>query len=359
MSEESENEKTEAPSPKRLEEAYKRGNVPSSQEVPNFAVLLAAVLIVNMALPYMAQTGLDYNKVLFSKLHEVRFDPVTSAQIFYSTGAIVFKILVIPFAMIMSLAVLSHLVQHKFLVSASKIAPQYSRISPMAGFKRLFSMASLMNFLKGILKMSAVGIAVFLTVWPVRHRIEPLVATPVEALLTISKGMVISTINSALIIIGLIAAVDYFMARRKWWNGLKMSLEDIKQEFKTSEGDPKIKAKMRQIGMQRIRRNLAQVVPKATVIITNPTHYAVALQYEKDMQAPVCLAKGFDALALRIRELAEENEVPLVENPALARALYASAEIDQEIPIEHYKAVAEIIGYVYRLRQKAKGWRAS
>ena len=149
----------------------------------------------------------------------------------------------------------------------------------------------------------------------------------------------------------LIAVLDWLWTYHNWYEKHRMSVREIREEHKQSEGDPTVKAKLRQIRVQRMRKRMMTEVPKATVVITNPTHFAVALKYESGMSAPVCVAKGMDVLALRIREIALESRVPVVENPPLARALHKSVEIDEEIPAEHYKAVAEVIGYVLRLRR--------
>jgi flagellar biosynthetic protein FlhB len=155
--------------------------------------------------------------------------------------------------------------------------------------------------------------------------------------------------------LAMVAALDYFFQYRQWFERQKMSLQEIKEEYKQSEGDPHIKGRIRQIRFARMKKRMMAAVPSASVIITNPTHYAVALRYERGMSAPICVAKGIDVLALKIREIATANNVPIVENVPLARALHASVEIDDEIPVEHYHAVAEVIGYVMRLRRGVTG----
>jgi flagellar biosynthetic protein FlhB len=157
--------------------------------------------------------------------------------------------------------------------------------------------------------------------------------------------------------LAIVAAADYLFQYRQWHERQKMTVRELKEEFKQSEGDPAIKGKMKQVRQVRMRRRMMAAVPKAAVVITNPTHYAIALEYERGMDAPVCVAKGVDALALKIREVAGKHSVPIVENPPLARALHATVEIDQKIPPEHYKAVAEVIGYVMRLRRTVLGRR--
>jgi flagellar biosynthetic protein FlhB len=157
-------------------------------------------------------------------------------------------------------------------------------------------------------------------------------------------------LGTVVAILAIVATADYLFQYRHWFERQKMSVRELKEEFKQTEGDPAIKAKIRQLRQNRARKRMMAAVPKASVIITNPTHYAVALQYDRGMNAPVCLAKGIDTLALKIREVAAEHNIPVVENPPLARALHATVEMDQEVPPEHYRAVAEVIGYVMRLR---------
>jgi flagellar biosynthetic protein FlhB len=153
-------------------------------------------------------------------------------------------------------------------------------------------------------------------------------------------------------IMAVVAAGDFLFQYRSWYEKQKMSLQEIKDEHKDTDGDPKIKAKIRQLRYNRSKRRMMQAVPTATVVITNPTHFAVALRYERGMEAPICVAKGMDAIALKIREVAGQHDVPIVENPPLARLLHATVEIDQQVPAEHYKAVAEVIGYVMRLTRR-------
>jgi flagellar biosynthetic protein FlhB len=162
--------------------------------------------------------------------------------------------------------------------------------------------------------------------------------------------LVMQMLGAVVAILAVVAAADYLFQYRQWYNRHKMSVREMKEEFRQSEGDPAIKGKIRQLRLARARKRMMASVPKASVVITNPTHFAVALQYERGMSAPLCVAKGTDLIARKIREVAEAHNIPVVENPPLARALHGTVEIDQEIPQEHYRAVAEIIGYVMRLR---------
>jgi flagellar biosynthetic protein FlhB len=207
---------------------------------------------------------------------------------------------------------------------------------------------------KGLFKLAIVGAVLTALLWPERHRLEALVDTDPAAILPVSRALSLRLLGAVVALLAVIAAADYLFQYRQWFERQKMSLRELKEEYKDSEGDPKIKAKIRQLRQSRMKKRMMAAVPQATVVVTNPTHFAVALKYERGMNAPLCVAKGVDSLARRIREVAGEHGIPVVENPPLARVLHATVEIDQEIPPEHYKAVAEVIGYVMRLK---RAWR--
>jgi flagellar biosynthesis protein FlhB len=194
--------------------------------------------------------------------------------------------------------------------------------------------------------------------WPERHRLESFLRFDPDAILKVSTSLTLHLMGAVVAMLAAVAIADYFFQYRQWYERQKMSLQEMKEEFKQSEGDPQIKGRIRQLRQQRMKKRMMAAVPKASVIITNPTHYSVALSYDRGMAAPVCVAKGADAIALKIREVAKAHDIPIVENVPLARALYATVEIDDEIPVEHYHAVAEIIGYVMGLKRGLSGRRA-
>jgi len=187
--------------------------------------------------------------------------------------------------------------------------------------------------------------------WPERHQLDALVRFDPVTLLGVAKTISVHLMGTVVAILAMVAVLDYLFQYRQWFERQKMSLQEVKEEYKQSEGDPHIKGRIRQIRFARMKKRMMAAVPTASVVITNPTHYAVALRYERGMPAPICVAKGVDVLAFKIREIATANNVPIVENVPLARALHASVEVDDEIPVEHYHAVAEVIGYVMRLRR--------
>jgi len=205
--------------------------------------------------------------------------------------------------------------------------------------------------------VTALGAVMAAILWPERHRLEALVRFDPAALLGVTSSLSLHLMGAVVAMLAIVAVGDYLFQYRTWYERQKMSQQEIKEEFKQSEGDPHVKGRMRQLRQARMKKRMMAAVPKASVIITNPTHYSVALQYERGMAAPVCVAKGADNLAFKIREIAREHNVPIVENVPLARALYATVEIDEEIPVEHYQAVAEVIGYVMGLRRSLAGRR--
>ena len=264
-------------------------------------------------------------------------------------------ILAPAFALLIAAGLAGHLLQNRPSFSAEKIKPDFSKLSLAKGLKRMFGIEGLTNLVKGLLKIAIVGAAVWTTLWPERGRLESLLTQSPADVAGDMIHLLMKVMLAALAVLAVVAGLDYFLQRFQFQQRNKMSRQEIKDEFRQSEGDPAVKAKIKQIRTERARRRMMTAVPGATVVITNPTHYAVALKYESGVTAaPVCVAKGVDALALKIRETAEAHEVPIVENPPLARALYATVELDEAVPPEHYKAVAQVIGYVLKLTGKVK-----
>jgi flagellar biosynthetic protein FlhB len=230
-----------------------------------------------------------------------------------------------------------------------------SKISPASGIKRVFGKQAFANLIKGLVKLSLLGAVLAAILWPERHKLDAMVRLDPVGIIGVIRGLSLQLLGATVALLAIIAAADYLYQYRQWFERQKMSLREMKEEFKQTEGDPYVKGRIRALRQARAKKRMMAAVPKASVVITNPTHYAVALQYDKGMPAPICVAKGVDAIALKIREVAGKNEVPIVENPPLARALHATVEIDDEIPVEHYQAVAQVIGYVMRLKRGFAG----
>lgn len=345
------NEKSEDPTQRRLDEALERGNVAKSQEVSAWFVIAAATLVL---LVFSGPMGNGLKTTLggiLANAHRIPADGGGLMRFAGRAGLEMLAALAIPFLLLALAAVAGNMIQHRLVWSAESLKPKLSKISPVAGLKRLFSKIALVNFVKGVLKIVLLGTVMTLLLWPERDRLEAMVTTDPAAILPATSVLALKILGFVVAILAVIAAADFLFQYQQWYEKQKMSLREIKEEFKQSEGDPMVKARIRRIREQRARKRMMAAVPQASVVITNPTHYAIALKYERGDNAPVCVAKGVDALALKIREVAAAHAVPIVENPPLARALHATVEIDEEIPPEHYRAVAEVIGYVMNLRR--------
>ena len=343
-------ERSEDPTQKRLDEALERGDVVKSQEVNTWFVLATATLILLSFSGSMSSAILTMLRGILANAHGIPVDGRGLVQTMQALGIATVAAVALPFGLLALAAVAGNVIQHRLVWSAESLKPKLSKISLGAGFKRLFSKVALANFVKGLVKLALIGTVMTVILWPKRRELDGLVTMDPAVVLPLVKSMSLELLGTVIAILAIVAAADYLFQYRTWYNRQKMSLREMKEEFKQTEGDPAIKAKIRQLRQQRAKKRMMAEVPKASVIITNPTHYAVALQYDKGMNAPVCLAKGVDNLALKIREVAAAHDIPIVENPPLARALHATVEMDEEIPPEHYKAVAEVIGYVMRLR---------
>jgi flagellar biosynthetic protein FlhB len=349
--EQDDTERSEDPTQKRLDEALERGDVVKSQEVNTWFIISAATLIL-MSFSGAMSSGLTTTmRGLIANSYAIRVDGHGFLQMVSKIGLEVIGALAIPLLLLFLAAAAGNLVQHRLVWSSEALSPKLSKISPLAGLGRIFSKQGVANFVKGLLKLAVIGSIMTALLWPQRDRLESLVTVDVAAVLPITQSLSLDMLGAVVAVLAIIAAADYLFQYRQWYERQKMSLHEIKQEFKQTDGDPMIKGKIRQLRQARMKKRMMAAVPQASVVITNPTHFAVALQYERGMNAPICVAKGVDAIARKIREVAGEHNIPIVENPPLARALHATVEIDQEIPAEHYAAVAEVIGYVMKLNR--------
>jgi flagellar biosynthetic protein FlhB len=352
-----ESSKTEDPSAKRLEDARKRGDVSKSQEVTTWFMLAGTGSVIALMAPWTASNLMQQLKIVMANADRYEVGGNQFGAFFTALAQAIIGAAMVPMVVLTAVAVIGNLIQHRPLISIDPLIPKLSKISPLRGFGRLFSRDSLVNFVKGLFKLAIIATVMFFTLWPERNRLDTMVTGDPATILITVEQLTLKVIWAALAIVTVIAIADLVYQRSRWWTRHKMTLQEVRDEFKQMEGDPKVKGRIRQLRMERGRQRMMGQVPKATVIIANPTHYAVALKYDRDMAAPLCVAKGMDDLALRIRAVGEEHDVPVIENPPLARALYASVEIDQTIPGEHFKAVAQVIGYVMRLKAKTS-WRS-
>jgi flagellar biosynthesis protein FlhB len=351
MAEEDEGgERTEDPTQKRLDEAHERGDVAKSQEVNTWFMISGATLVLSTFSGSLGGIEVPLRN-LVANSWMIRTDGPGLLRLAENLEWALFAALGIPLLMLMLVAIAGNILQHRLVWSGESLKPRLSKISPMEGAKRIFGKQAVANFAKGLFKLIALGSVMTAILWPERHRLESMLRFDPAAVLGAVVGMAVHLMGAVVAMLAVVAIADYFFQYRQWYERQKMSLRDMKEEFKQSEGDPHIKGRIRQLRHARMKKRMMAAVPKASVVITNPTHYSVALSYERGMSAPVCVAKGVDLIALKIREIAGEHNIPIVENVPLARALYATVEIDEEIPVEHYHAVAEIIGYVMGLKR--------
>ncbi|MDJ0609905.1 MAG: flagellar biosynthesis protein FlhB [Kiloniellales bacterium] len=349
-------QKTEEPTQKRLNEAHEKGQVAKSQEVGHWFMLLAAALAIGL-FGSAVVSGLGESLYGFvARPHAIAVNqgalPDLAAATLWDLAWALLPFLVLTVAA----ALAGALLQIGFIFSAETLQPKLEKISPITGFKRLFSMRALVEFAKGLVKLALVGAAIGLLLWPERELIPVTVSMEPEQLLDAVRVLAFRVLVVVLAVMTVVAALDFAFQKMQHIKQLRMTKQELKDEFKQSEGDPMVKGRLRQIRTERARRRMMAAVPEADVVVANPTHFAVALKYEPGTPgAPRVTAKGADNIALKIRELAEQHEVPVVENPPLARALYDTVALDQEIPEQHYRAVAEIIGYVLRLKGRLPG----
>ncbi|WP_441252714.1 flagellar biosynthesis protein FlhB [Tardiphaga sp. 71_E8_N1_1] len=348
-------EKTHDPTQKKLDDAHERGDVAKSQEVNTWFLLAGATLVLstfNGSVGGGLQTPL---KNLLQNSWMIRTDGPGLLLLAKSLCMSILSTMGMPILFLVIAALAGNLIQHRLVFSTEGLVPKFSKLSPMEGAKRVFGKQALANFLKGLFKLVLLGAVMCTVLWPERFRLDALIHIDPSAILGITTSLTLQLMGSVVAMLAFVAIADFFFQYRTWYEKLKMSLQEVKEEYKQSEGDPHIKGKIKQLRQQNMKKRMMAAVPKASVIITNPTHYAVALSYERGMTAPICVAKGVDNIALKIREVAGKHDIPIVENVPLARALYATVEIDEEIPGEHYHAVAEVIGYVMGLKRGLSG----
>ena len=357
MADDNDEEKQQEPTQKKLDEALKRGDVAKSQEINTWFVIAGATLLLSSFAGSVGTGIMGPMQALIEKSWMLRVDGAGLMALTKSLLLVLISVLGVPLFMLAMVAVGSNLIQHRLVFSTEGLKPKFSKLSPLEGAKRLFGKQAIANFLKGLFKVIVLGVIMVAVLYPERDRLDALLQMDPAALLGVTLSLTLKVMGAVAGALAFVAAGDYFFQYRTWHERQKMSLQEVKEEYKQSEGDPHIKGRIRQIRYQRMKKRMMAAVPGASVVITNPTHFSVALKYERGMQAPICVAKGVDAVAFKIREVAKANDVPIVENVPLARALYASVEVDAEIPVEHYKAVAEVIGYVMNLKRNLFGRR--
>lgn len=344
-------QKTEEPTAKKIEDSRKKGQVAISREINNWVMLFVGTLVVAALSPYIFSNLSEILKAYLERAHAFPSAPGGMKILLGEGLKHILAVLAWPLLFLVVAAFLAPFVQVGPLFAPEAIKPDIGKISPLKGFKRLFSMRSLMEFAKGILKITIIGVVSVIIIYPYFDKFEHLIGLPMPLLLNELQAIITKLMMGVLVVLIVVAVIDLAFQRFEHNKKLRMTKQEVKDEFKQTEGDPHVKARLRQLRAERARQRMMQAVPSADVVITNPTHYSIALKYDSEtMEAPLCVAKGIDEVALRIREMAAQHDIVLYENKPLARTLYDAVEIDETIPTEHYQAVAEVISYVFKLK---------
>jgi flagellar biosynthetic protein FlhB len=350
MAEESHLERTEPASPRRLEQAREEGNVARSPELSAFAVVAAALAAfwfygetLMGGLQRITARGLTLDSAA------VR-DPAAMGARLYELASEALTLTAPILGVTVIAALLAPMAIGGWSFAPSAILPKFTRINPLSGLQRMFSVRGLAELTKALLKAGLIGGVAVLVLWKGKDAMLELAGQPFETALASAAGLVLMSVLTVAAVMSGIAAVDVPLQLWQYARNLRMTREDLKRETKESEGDPHVKAAIRAQQRAAARKRMMAEIPKASVVVTNPTHFAVALRYEASMRAPVVVAKGADLLAARIRGVAEMHDVPILEAAPLARALFQHTELGEQVPEKLYTAVAEVLAYVFQLR---------
>jgi flagellar biosynthetic protein FlhB len=345
--------KTEEPSSRKLQQAHDKGEVVKTPDLAALASLSGAAAVMAMGGGWLSRNLAATMTPFLSSPDSMSFDnnggvAIMRAAVMAAAPPIGAVILTACAA-----GVAGNLIQTGFIFSPERLSFDFSKLSPASGFKRIFGLDGFVQFLKSLVKVALTGLLAWWVLNPHMSQLESLAAMDPMAMLLFSADVLRRLVFAVAAFLLIIAGADWFWQRQRFMKRMRMTKEEMKEDFKQSEGDPHIKARQKQLRNERARRRMIQAVPDATVVVMNPTHYAVALKYDAgETPAPLCVAKGMDSLALKIREVAEAHGVPVIEDPPLARALYASVDVDDIIPPAHYEAVAKIIGFILSAGRK-------
>lgn len=354
MPEESFEERTEAPSEKRRQEAREKGTVAKSTEINSVLVLLAGILLLQMLGPWIYRELESVCRDTFMLIGTYGGSDASLVSLMRQSVITLGRIVLPVVASIMVIGIVANFVQIGFLFTLKPLMPKLEKIDPISGTKRMFSLRSLVEMVKSILKLTVIGVVAYLSIKAEYHKFLVLADTSVQAIwvFLLQTGFnIILKIALALIVL---AILDYAFQRYEHEKKLRMTRQEVKEERKQMEGDPQVKSRVRSLQREMARRRMMEEVPRATVVVTNPTYIAIGIRYEpSEMDTPVVVAKGKRLIAERIKATAAEHHIPIVEDKPLARAMYDKVEVGFEVPMEFFTAVAEILAYVYRLKHKA------
>ncbi len=349
--EEDDASKTEDPTPKKLEKSRKKGQAAVSREINSWAIILAGCIGLYLMAPGIMRDVARVARTFIEFPHQISIDADALVPLLRAVLGELSWTLAPLVGLLVIAALAAGVGQVGLMMATEKLKPEISKISLVKGFKKILSVQSVVEFVKGVVKLAIVGLVSFGLAIPLLDDLTLIPYMDISSTLDRIHAVAVQLTVGTLAVMTVVAVFDFAFQKQQHMKKMRMSKQEVKDEHKQSDGDPLIKARIRKIRTERAHQRMMAAVPDADVVITNPTHYSVALSYDMDsMEAPKLVAKGIDSLALRIRLVAQAHDIPLIENPPLARALYAGIDIDQEIPAEHYKAVAEIIGYVMGLR---------
>jgi len=345
-------EKTEEATPKRKAEAREKGQVAKSMEINSVFVIVAAFFTLKTSGTFIYDQLAGYMKYIFTNLFLPDLTITSIQQIFIGFGIVFVKTAFPVMLVIVTVALSINFAQVGFNFTMKPLMPDFNKVNPLSGFGRLFSKRSLVELFKALFKIAVIGTFMYRFMMNQTQQVPSLISAELIDTLHLTASLVVDLVFNISTVLFIMAVFDYMY---QWWENeesMKMSKDDIKQEYKQMEGDPQLKGKIKERQRAMSMQRMMQDVPKADVIVTNPTHFAVALKYDQEMLAPIIVAKGKDLIAQRIKEIAKEHKVVIVENKMLARTLYASVEIGHPVPHELYQAVAEVLAYVYKLKKR-------
>ncbi len=346
-------EKTESPTSRRLEEAREQGNLAISKEVGTFFTVLGGLIVISFLGIWMMEGLSAFMKAAFSGLSGTEMGVHEMRDLFFRTTYRLFVILSPAFVIIPLFSVAAYLLQNGIVFSTKPLEPNMAKLDPISGAKKFFSVTSIAELFKSLLKIAVLGYVVYTSVAKEWRTLPSLVDMEVVSSMAYTGRVTLRILTRTVWVLAVIAVIDYAYQKWNYLRGLRMTKEEVKEEHKETEGDPLVRSRIRSIQRELARKRMMQDVPGADVVVTNPVHLAVALKYDrKSSRAPVVVAKGAGLIAERIKEIAREHDIPVVENKPLARSLFKFVEVGMEIPESLYRAVAEVLAYVYSLRPK-------
>ena len=353
MSDSSDAEKTEEPTARRLEQAREQGDLVKTADLPQVLTFGAVAAVLVMMGDWMSRSLMSGLVPFLAHADSLRLQGGGGMAVAHMAVMAAAPVLSVVLAVAAVAGAAGHVVQTGLIFNPSRLEIKFDKLSPLSGFKRLFGIDSLIHYFKSLLKVAVVSVIAWMVVKPHLHEMEQLAGADPMTMLPFAIGLLKKLAFAVGAFMLAVAGFDWFIQRQRFMARHRMSREEMKEDYRQSEGDPHVKARQKALRIQRARRRMMSAVPKATVVVMNPTHYAVALKYDPDDgAAPQCVAKGMDAIALRIRAVAEEAGVPVIEDPPLARSLFAAVEIEDFIPVAHYEAVAKIIGFIMTKQKK-------